>query len=66
MLGDDVWICPGAKIFGNITIADGVAIGANAVVGKSVLEKDITVAGIPAKKVKDTGNPWKRSEYYER
>ena len=43
-----------------------MAIGANAVVGKSVLEKDITVAGIPAKKVKDTGNPWKRSEYYER
>lgn len=66
VIGDDVWIGPGAKIFGNITISDGVAIGANAVVGKSVFEEDITVAGIPAKKVKDTGNPWKRSEYYGR
>lgn len=63
-IGDNVWICPGAKIFGNISIADGVAIGANAVVDKSVSEKDITVAGMPAKKIKDTGNPWKRSELY--
>lgn len=64
VIGDDVWICPGAKIFGNISIADGVAIGANAVVSRSILEEDVTVVGAPAKIVKRTGNPWKRSQIY--
>lgn len=64
VIGDDVWICPGAKIFGNISIADGVAIGANAVVSRSITEGDVTVAGVPAKVVKNSGNPWKRSKMY--
>ena len=59
-----MWICPGAKIFGNIKIADGVAIGANAVVNKTVLQSDVTIAGIPARIVKNSGNPWKRSEFW--
>lgn len=63
-IGQDVWICPGAKIFGNIKIADGVAIGANAVVNKTVLQSDVTIAGIPARIVKNSGNPWKRSEFW--
>jgi serine O-acetyltransferase len=55
-IGDNVFIGPGAKIFGDITIADGIAIGANSVVNKSFLEPNITIAGVPAKKVSDTGS----------
>ena len=57
IIGDDVYIAPGAKIFGDIRIADGVAIGANAVVNKSFLTEMISIAAVPAKKISDTGNP---------
>lgn len=60
ILGDNIWIGPGAKIFGKIRIADEIAIGANSVVNKSFLESNITIAGIPAKKIKEVGNPYKR------
>lgn len=50
-IGDNVFIGTGAKIIGNITIADDVAIGANAVVVKSILEKGVTYGGVPAKKI---------------
>lgn len=55
-IGNNVYIAPGAKIFGEITIADGVVIGANAVVNKSVYESNITVGGIPATKISDSGS----------
>ena len=42
---------PGAKLFDKIYIADGIARGANAMVNKSFHEKDIVIAGVPAKKV---------------
>lgn len=56
-IGDNVYIGPGAKIFGGIEIADGCAIGANAVVNKSFLEPGSVIAGVPACKVGeiDTG-----------
>lgn len=54
-LGDYIYIGPGAKLFGNIQIADDVAIGANAVVNKSFLESGITIAGVPAKKISNKG-----------
>jgi serine O-acetyltransferase len=50
-IGDNCYIGPGAKIFGKIYIADGIAIGANAVVNKSFDEPNITIAGVPAKKI---------------
>jgi serine O-acetyltransferase len=50
-IGDNVYIGPGAKIFGNINIGHNVSIGANAVVNKSFPEGDCTLVGIPAKKV---------------
>ena len=59
-IGDNVWIGPGAKLFGRITIADRIVIGANAVVNKSFLEENITIAGVPARKVKDSGDPYHR------
>jgi len=47
-IGNNVYIGPGAKLFGNITIGDNVAIGANAVVNKNI-PSNVTVGGIPAK-----------------
>lgn len=58
VIGNNVYIGTGARIIGNIEIADDVVIGANAVVTKSITEKGITVAGIPAKKVSDTDSWW--------
>jgi len=54
-IGDDVYIGPGAKIFGAITIGDGVAIGANAVVNRDV-PSGVTVGGIPAKVISQHGS----------
>ncbi|WP_339624127.1 serine acetyltransferase [uncultured Winogradskyella sp.] len=48
-LGDNIYIAPGAKIYGNISIANNTAIGANAVVNKSFAEENTVIAGIPAK-----------------
>jgi serine O-acetyltransferase len=50
-IGDDVYIGPGAKIFGPIVIADRIAVAAQAVVNRSFEEPDITIGGIPAKKL---------------
>lgn len=55
VLGNNVDIGFGAVIIGGITIADGVKIGANAVVNRSVTEEDCVVAGVPAKIVKHAG-----------
>lgn len=55
-IGDNVFIASGAKIIGNIRIADDVAIGANAVVVKDILEPGITVGGVPARKISDKGS----------
>lgn len=52
-LGDNVYIGPGVKIFGQIEIADNIAIGANSVVNRSFTEPGITIAGVPARKVSD-------------
>ena len=56
IIGDNVWIGPGVKIFGKIKIGSGIAIGANAVVNKSFDEENISIAGIPARKINNTGN----------
>lgn len=60
-IGDNVWIGPGAKLFGKIKIADECQIGANAVVNKSFNERGITIAGVPASKVSDKPNPHQRT-----
>ena len=59
-LGDNCWIGPGAKLFGGITIGNGVMIGAGSVVNKSFTENNITIVGVPARKIKDTGDPYHR------
>ena len=52
-MGDNIYIAPGAKIYGNISISNNIAIGANAVVNKSFEESNIFIAGNPAKKIKE-------------
>ena len=52
IIGDNVYIAPGAKIFGDIFIANNTAIGANAAVNKSFLEENTLIAGIPARVIK--------------
>ncbi len=47
-IGNNVYIGPGAKIYGDITIADGCAIGANAVVNKSCIKPNMILVGVPA------------------
>ena len=53
-IGDNCYIGPGAKIFGDITIGANTAIGANSVVNHSFPEGNMTIAGAPARKVSDT------------
>ena len=55
-IGNNVFIGTGAKILGNIEIGDNIAIGANAVVTKSFTTKNITIAGVPAKKISDNNS----------
>lgn len=47
IIGDRVYMGPGAKIFGGIIIGNDVAIGANAVVTKDLPDNSVAV-GIPA------------------
>jgi len=50
-IGDNVYICVGAKILGDITVGNNCIIGANAVVLKSI-PKNAVVAGVPAKVIR--------------
>lgn len=51
-LGDNVILGAGAKILGGIFLGNGVIVGANSVVLKTV-DENIMVAGIPAKTIKE-------------
>ncbi len=55
IIGDNVYIGPGVVLFGPITIADNIAIGAKSVVNRSFPEPDITIAGAPARQVRPIG-----------
>lgn len=56
ILGNDVYIGTGAKIIGGVTIADEVAIGANAVVCKDILEAHTSHVGVPSHKTSNHGS----------
>jgi serine O-acetyltransferase len=43
IIGDNVFIGPGAKLFGNITIGNNVAIGANTVITKDIPDNSVVV-----------------------
>ncbi|HRJ39599.1 MAG TPA: hypothetical protein PK798_12490, partial [Flavobacteriales bacterium] len=48
-IGDNIYIGPGAKIFGSIRIADGCVIGANSVVNNNFDLPGKLILGVPAK-----------------
>lgn len=55
VVGDNVYIGPGAKIIGSIRIGDHVAIGANCVVTRDVPDFGV-VAGVPGKVISSVGS----------
>ena len=59
VIGDNVYVGPGAILFGNIHIADNVTIGANSTVNKSCEQSNVVLAGSPARIVKVDYPNWK-------
>ncbi len=57
IIGNGVFIGPGAKILGPITIGDNSIIGANAVVINDI-PKNSLAAGVPAKVIKNINKPF--------
>lgn len=55
VLKDGVVLGIGSVVLGDIIVEENVAVGANAVVNKSVLQKNVTIAGVPAKIVSKHG-----------
>lgn len=64
-IGDNVFLASGAKVIGDVEIANDVAVGANAVVVKDVLTPGITVGGVPARKISDNNSHSNLSELLE-
>jgi serine O-acetyltransferase len=56
IIGNNVFIGSGAIIFGDIVIADGIAIGANSIVNKSFTEPNVSIAGNPARIISHKGS----------
>lgn len=63
IIKNGVRICAGAKVIGDIIVADNAIIGANSVVIKNVNSNEI-VAGVPAKKINNNTEHllWKQKE----
>lgn len=56
IIGDNVYIGPGVKILGDVTICKGVALSANSVIVKNIKEENTTWGGIPAKQISNNGS----------
>lgn len=52
IVGDNVSIGVGAKLIGDIKIANNIIIGAGAIVVDSFTEEGVTIAGVPARIIK--------------
>lgn len=59
-LGDNIYIGPGAKIFGKVVLGNNMMIGANSVVTKSFENGHCKIAGVPAKIISTDANPLAR------
>jgi serine O-acetyltransferase len=55
VIGDNVYIGPGAKIIGSLRVGDNSAVGANAVVLEDVPE-NVAVGGVPARIISNSGS----------
>ena len=53
-IGDNCYIGPGVKAYGDIKIGNNVGMGSNAVVNKS-FDSNLTIAGVPAKIISRVG-----------
>lgn len=63
-IGNGVTICTGACILGDVHLADGITVAANAVVNKSFEEENLVIGGIPAKSI--SKNPdWSMLQFVE-
>ncbi len=60
LIGDNVYLGPGAILFGDIVIADNVTVAANSTVTRSITTANVTVAGSPAKIIKKDSVEWWR------
>jgi len=52
-IGDNVYIGPGAKLYGNIIIGNNIAIAPNAAVSSSFTDDNILIGGVPARYIKN-------------
>lgn len=57
-IGDNVYIGPGVILFGDVSIARNVTIGANATVNRSCEQENVVLAGTPARIVKENSESW--------
>ena len=56
VIGDNVYLAPGAKVFGKITVGNNVKIGANAVIHKDIPDNAVVVLDPGFKIVSFKGN----------
>ena len=52
-LGNNIYLAPGVKIYGDIAICDNVAIAANSAVPKTIDHENSLYGGVPAKRISD-------------
>lgn len=63
VLGNNVIMGYGSVVLGETYVSDGIAIGANAVVNKSVTKKNVAIAGVPAKIISNNGSDtWNKTK----
>lgn len=55
VIGDNVYIGPGAKVIGNVIVGNNVAIGANCVLTKDVPDNSVVV-GVPGQVISSNGS----------
>lgn len=60
-IGDNVYIGPGAILFGDIKISNNITIGGNATVNKNFEVENCAIAGTPAKVIKENFPTWLES-----
>ena len=57
-IGDNCYIGPGVIMYGDITIANDITIGANSVVNHSFEKEKVVIAGSPARIIRENVMPW--------
>ncbi len=62
-IADKVWVGTRSMVLKGAEVSEGSIIGAMSLVNKKFKEKNIIIAGVPAKKVKENVM-WDRADYY--